>query len=178
MSKRALGGVREREVTVRGFYRLMLHDLKTGKKRYTPWRKNVITGNGFQHYIVGSSGGVAGSKQVSHMQVATQTTAPTSSQDTASGEFEARKATTNTFVANGTLRATASWNTNEATQSTLGGVALYNTSSGGTAGSIATFSTSNKTTDQTLNITYEWRFSAILLPLLLAGSMLSQLLAG
>ena len=71
------------------------------------------------------------------------------------------KATTNTFVANGTLRATASWNTNEATQSTLGGVALYNTSTAavGTCGSVATFSTSNKTTDQTLNITYEWRFS-------------------
>lgn len=140
------------EVTIRGFYRVMVHDTKTGRKRYTPWRQNVITANGFQHYIVGTSGGVAGSKQVSHMQLATQTTAPVSSQDTASGEFEARKATTNTFVANGTLRATASWNTNEATQSTLGAVALYNTSQVGvgTAGSIATFTTSNKTTDQTL----------------------------
>jgi hypothetical protein len=149
------------EVTVRGFYRVMLHDVRAGKKRYTPWRQNVITANGFQHYIVGTIGAVAGSKTISHMQLATQTTAPVSSQDTASGEFEARKATTNTFVANGTLRATASWNTNEATQSTLGGVALYNTSQlgVGTAGSIATFTTSNKTTDQTLNVTYEWRFS-------------------
>jgi len=137
----------------------MLHDHKSGKKIYTPWRKNVITAEGFQNYIVGPIGAIAGSKTISHMQVATQTTAPTSSQNTASGEFEARKATTNTFVANGTLRATASWNTNEATQSNLGAVALYNTSSGGTAGSIATFSTSAKTTDQTLNITYEWRFS-------------------
>lgn len=147
------------EVTVRGFYRLMTHDLKTGRKRYTGWRQNVITADGFQNYIVGTSGAVAGSKQITHMQLATQTTAPTSSQNTASGEFEARKATTNTFVANGTLRATASWNTNEGTQSNLGAVALYNTSSGGTAGSIATFTTSAKTTDQTLNITYEWRFS-------------------
>jgi hypothetical protein len=148
-----------REVTVRGFYRVMVHDLKSGRKVYSPWRQNAITANGFQHYIVGSAGAVAGSKQISHMQLATQTTAPSSSQDTASGEFEARKATTNTFVANGTLRATASWNTNEGTQSTLGAVALYNTSSGGTAGSVATFTTSNKTTDQTLNVTYEWRFS-------------------
>lgn len=155
--KRARGG--REEVHVRGFYRLMLRDTKTGRKVYTPFRKNVVTADGFQNYIVGPIGALAGSKTISHMQVATQTTAPSSSQTTASGEFEARKATTNTFVANGTLRATASWNTNEATQSNLGGVALYNTSSGGTAGSIATFSTSAKTTDQTLNITYEWRFS-------------------
>lgn len=148
-----------REVTVRGFYRLMLHNVRSGRKVYTPWRENVITANGFQNYIVGSVGALAGSKQITHLQLATQTTAPSSSQDTASGEFEARKATTNSFVANGTLRATASWNTNEATQSTLGAVAMYNTSSGGTAGSVATFSTSNKTTDQTLNVTYEWRFS-------------------
>lgn len=148
-----------REIKVRGFYRLMLHNTRTGKKLYTPWRENVITGNGFQHYIVGPIAAIAGSKTITHLQLATQTTAPVSSQDTASGEFEARKATTNSFVANGTLRATASWNTNEATQSTLGAVAMYNTSSGGTAGSIATFATSNKTTDQTLNVTYEWRFS-------------------
>ena len=148
-------------VQVKGFYRLMLHDHKSGRKIYTPWRKNAITADGFQNYIVGTAGAVAGSKTISHMQVATQTTVPTSSQTSASGEFEVRKATTNTFVANGTLRATASWNTNEATQSTLGGVALYNTSTAavGTCGSVATFSTSNKTTDQTLNITYEWRFS-------------------
>jgi hypothetical protein len=38
-------------------------------------------------------------------------------------------------------------------------VAAYNTSAAGTAASVATFATSNKTTDQTLNITYEWRFS-------------------
>lgn len=146
-------------VTVKGFYRVMLHDVKSGRKIYSPWRKNAITADGFQNYIVGTAGAIAGSKTISHMQVATQTTVPTSSQTSASGEFEARKATTNTFVANGTLRATASWNTNEATQSNLGGVALYNTSAAGTCGSVATFSTSAKTTDQTLNITYEWRFS-------------------
>jgi hypothetical protein len=148
-----------REVKVRGFYRLMLHDVKTGQKIYTPWRQNVITADGFQNYIVGTAGALAGSKTVTHMQLATQTVAPTSSQTSASGEFEVRKAVTNSFVANGTLRATASWNTNEATQSAVAAVCLYNTSSTGTAGSIATFTASTKTTDQTLNVTYEWRFS-------------------
>ena len=138
-----------REVKVRGFYRLMLHDVKSGQKIYTPWRQNVITADGFQNYIVGSIGAMRGSKTVTHMQLATQTAAPTSSQTSASGEFEVRKVVTNSFVANGTLRATASWNTNEATQSAVAAVCLYNTSSTGTAGSIATFTASTKTTDQT-----------------------------
>jgi hypothetical protein len=146
-------------VEVRGFYRVMLHDVRSGRKVYTPWRQNVITGDGFQNYIVGSIGALGGSKVVSNMQLATQTTAPTSAQTSASGEFEVRKLTSNSFVANGTLRATASWNTNEATQSAVAAVALYNTTAGGTAGSIATFTASTKTTDQTLNVTYEWRFS-------------------
>lgn len=145
-------------IKIRGFVRTMLIDHKTGKVEINE-TENAVTANGFQHYLAGAVGGVAGSKQISHIQLATQTTAPSSSQTSASGEFEARKTTSNSFVANGTLRMTAQFATNEATQSTLGGVAAYNTSSGGTAASVATFATSNKTTDQTLNITYEWRFS-------------------
>lgn len=145
-------------ISIRGFVRTMLIDHKTGKVEIREV-ENAITAGGFQNYLVGTVGGIAGSKQITHLQLATQTTAPSSSQTSASGEFEVRKTTTNSFVANGTLRMTAQFATNEATQSTLGGVAAYNTSSGGTAASVATFATSNKTTDQTLNITYEWRFS-------------------
>lgn len=145
-------------IKIRGFVRTMMIDHKTGKVEINEV-ENAITANGFQNYLVGAVGGVAGSKQITHIQLATQTTAPSSAQTSASGEFEARKTTSNSFVANGTLRMTAQFATNEATQSTLGGVAAYNTSSGGTAASVATFATSNKTTDQTLNITYEWRFS-------------------
>lgn len=143
---------------VRGFVRLQLVN-RDGSIAVDKTIRNAITANGFQHYIAGTLGAIAGSKQISHMQVATQTAAPTSSQTSASGEFEARKGTTNTFTGNGTMQATAQYATNEATQSTLGAVALYNTSSGGTAACVATFATSNKTTDQTLNITYQIRFS-------------------
>jgi len=143
---------------VRGFVRLQMVN-RDGSVAVDKTITNAITANGFQHYIAGALGGVAGSKQVTHMQVATQTAAPVSSQNTASGEFEARKTTTNTFIADGTMQATAQFATDEATQSVLGGVALYNTSSGGTAACIATFATSQKTTDQTLNITYQIRFS-------------------
>lgn len=143
---------------VRGFVRTMMINHRTGAVEINEV-ENAITANGFQHYLAGAVGGIAGSKQITHLQLATQTAAPSSSQTSASGEFEARKTTNNSFVANGTLRMTAQFATNEATQSTLGAVAAYNTSSGGTAASVATFATSNKTTDQTLNITYEWRFS-------------------
>lgn len=148
-----------RKIKINGFVRGCLINHKTGQIQMGQWHKNAVTADGFQNYIVGPIGVIAGSKTISHIQVATQTTAPTSSQQSASGEFEARKTSLNTFSANGTLQCTASFATNEATQSTLGGVALYNTSSGGTCASVATFATSNKTTDQTLNVTYQWRFS-------------------
>lgn len=154
----------QHSISIRGFVRLELIDVRgkhKGRRQRTKWMPNAVTADGFQNYIVNNigSGLTASGKLISHLQLATQTTAPSSSQTSASGEFEARKTSSNSFVANGTLRATASWATNEATQSTLGAIAMYNTSSGGTTGSVATYSTSNKTTDQTLSATYEWRFS-------------------
>ena len=148
-------------IRIKGILRVQIRDVRGPHKGRVQTRiiRNAITANGFQYYLVGAVGGIAGSKQVTHLQLATQTTAPSSSQTSASGEFEARKAPTNTFVANGTLRMVASWATNEATQSTLGAIAAYNTSAAGTAASVATFTTSNKTTDQTLSVTYEYRFS-------------------
>ena len=146
-------------VKIQGFIRFQLVDLKTGRIKTSKWHKNAVTVDGFQNYIVGTIGAIAASKQISYLQVATQTTAPSSSQTSASGEFEARKTTSNSFITNGTLQMTASFNTNEATQSTLGGVALYNTSSGGVAAAVGTFATTNKTTDQVFNVTYQWRFS-------------------
>jgi hypothetical protein len=151
--------VPKEKLTIKGFVRFELVNIKTGEKRRSRWYKNIITADGFQNYIVGSIGNIAGAKNVTHLQVATQTAAPLSSQTSASGEFESRKTTSNSFISPGTFQATMSFNTNEATQSTMGAVALYNTSAGGTAASIATFATSNKTTDQTMAITYQWRFS-------------------
>lgn len=147
---------------IKGFFRLELVDVRgphKGRRIRSPWMKNVVTAEGLEDYIVGAVGGIAGSKQVTHLVVATQTTAPSSAQTSASGEFEARKTVDKSFVANGTLRMTCSYATNEATQSVLGALAVYNTSSGGSAASVATYSTSQKTTDQTLNVTYEYRFS-------------------
>lgn len=150
---------RASRVLIKGFVRACLQNVKTGEMEITPWMPNVLTSDGLQNYICHSVGSIAGSKYITHMGVGTQTAAPVTSQTEVSGPFSTRKATTNSFSASGTLQCTASWATNEATESTLGAVALYNTSSGGTAGSIATFAQSTKTTDQTLSISYQWRFA-------------------
>lgn len=150
-------------VKIKGFVRLGLNNVRTGEVSVSPWYENVITANGFADYICNSIGSNLTGKKLAFFQLASQTDAPTSAQNTASGEFTgtdgARMSTSNSTTGNGTLQGTASWATNEGNQSNLGAVAWYNTSSGGTAGSIATFSTSAKTTDQTLSITYQWRFS-------------------
>src|SRR5512143_824285 len=151
-------------IKLKGFVRLGAHNVRTGEVTVTPWYENVITANGFLDYICNNIGSnLSGGKKLAFLQLASQTDAPTSSQNTASGEFTgtdgARMSTSNSTSANGTIQGTAAWATNEGNQSAIGAVAWYNTSSSGTAGSIATFSTSQKTTDQTLSITYQWRFS-------------------
>lgn len=154
------------EVLLKGFVRAAIIDVRgphKGRVRMGNWHKNAITADGLQNYACGSIGAVAGSKVIGYMQVASQTAAPTTSQTSATGEFTgtdgARCVTTNSFSANGTLQMVASWATNAANQSALGAVALYNTSAAGTAASVATFATSQKTTDQTLSVTYQWRLA-------------------
>jgi len=148
------------EITVRGYGRIQLVNAKTGKiEGDSGWKQNAVTETGFDDAIVGAIGGIAASSQVTHMQLGTQTAAPSSTQTALSGEFGARQATTESLVGNGTLQATASWATNEATQSTIGAVGLYGSSSGSSAFNALTVATSAKTTDQTLNATVQWRFS-------------------
>ena len=157
--KKSGRGGKVESLRIKGFVRAALTDVKTGKVTMGDWHENAITADGFQNYICNSIGSGLSGKQLGWLQLASQTAAPSSSQTAAAGEFEARKSSSNSTSANGTLQGTASWATNEATQSNVGAVAWYNTSSGGTAGSVATFSSSTKTTDQTLSITYQWRFS-------------------
>ncbi len=147
-------------IRVRGFVRLQLVDHKTGKiLKDTGFKENAITATGFQHGIVGALGGVTASSQITHVAIGTQTAAPSSAQTSLTGEFGGRKAVTNSFVANGTLRMTANYGTNEATQSVIGAVGVYGTSSGGSIMNAMTVATSQKTTDQQLNLTVEFRFS-------------------
>ncbi len=155
------------QITMKGFVRAALKDVRgphKGRIQMTPWMPNLITNDGFAQYVIGAYGSIAGSKYVTHMALASGTDAPTAAMTAVVGEFTgtdgARKTTTNTCVSSTTFQATASWATNEANQSALGSIGMYNTSSGGTAVSVATLSaTSQKTTDQTLSVTYQHRFA-------------------
>lgn len=149
-------------IKVRGFGRLQIVNAKTGKiEGDSRWCKNLITDTGFDDLIVGAIGGIANSSQVTHMALGTQTDAAVSTQTSMSGEaaWAPRKTTTESLVGNGTLQATASWDTDEATGSNIGSVGLYGTSTGGSIGNVILVSTSAKTTDQTLNATVQWQFS-------------------
>lgn len=99
----------------------------------------------------------ATAQNISHMAVGTSTTSPATS-DTTLGSENSRIAinsfTTSNLTSNPpSWRAEASWATNQA-NTTLGEVGLFNSSSGGTLLARATFGTINKTTSNTLAISY------------------------
>jgi hypothetical protein len=148
-------------IKIKGFGRLQLVNKKTGKiEGDSGWAENVISESGFDDYIVGAMGGIAASSQVTHLQLGTQTAAGNSTQVALSGEFGTRQATTPTLVGYGTCQATANWGTNEGTESTIGAIGAYGTSSGGSVANILTVATSDKTTDQQLNCTVQFRFAS------------------
>ena len=152
--------MQKEKISIRGFARVQLVNAETGKiEADSGWQRNTVTESGFDDAIVGAIGGIANSSQVTHIQMGTQTDAPASTQTTLSGEFGTRKAATMSLVGNGTLRGTANFATNENTQSTIGGVGFYGSSSGSSCLNAITVATSNKTTDQQANVTIEWRFS-------------------
>lgn len=103
-----------------------------------------------------ASGHINTSQAISHLAIGTSTTAP-STADTALASENSRK--TCSFDTSGLTSSTPWWraevvfNTNEA-NTTLGEVGLFNSSSGGTMLARATFGTINKTTSNTLNVSY------------------------
>jgi hypothetical protein len=96
-------------------------------------------------------------QSISYMAVGTGTTAPATS-DTGLGSETSRKAigtftTTNLTSNPPSWMAQTSWATNEA-NTTLGEVGLFNSSSAGTMLGRATYTTLNKTTSNTLTVSY------------------------
>lgn len=99
----------------------------------------------------------ATAQAISYMGVGTSTTAPATG-DTGLGSESLRIAINSFTTSNHTSnppswRAEASWATNQA-NTTLGEVGLFQSSSGGTLLARATFATINKTTSNTLAISY------------------------
>ena len=147
-------------LSIKGWGRVELMNVRTGKlDGFTEW-ENLVMETGFDDFLVsGLSADLADGAAISHGAIGSTTTAPDSTNTSLSGEFETRKDLTGSLQTVGTLLNTWSYTTAQATQSNVARVGLFNSSSGGKMFSEATFTSSLKTTDQTLAISYEIRFS-------------------
>jgi len=147
-------------LAIKGFGRLELRNAKTGVlDEWTEW-ENTVMQTGFDDFLVsGLSADLADGATISHGAIGSTTTAPDSTNTSLSGEFETRRDLTGTLSSVGTLLNTWSYATNEATQSQVARVGMFDASTNGKMFSEATFTASTKTTDQTLAISYEIRFS-------------------
>ena len=149
------------KVGVKGFFRAQTVDKKTGKFiADSGWNENTMTNNGLNNACAGMSIGATGSYAAGFMQIGKGTDANNATMtDLKSGENKFLAITPST-VATGTARATCSFDgsDNSATL-TIGEIGLFKTDSAGSMIAANTFTTSQMTTDQTLNATYELRFS-------------------
>ena len=128
---------------VKGFMRAQIVDAKTGKVvGDSGWMRNTVVNLGFQDYIVGSIGAIAGAKSVSYMAIGTGT-APGATDTSLAGETGARVLTANTSVSSKTLQCTAQFaGSSMGGTCTIQNVALVNTSAGGTILCGTTYATS------------------------------------
>ena len=118
---------------VRGFVRMNLVDAKTGKiLGDSGFVENTVVNLGFQDYIVGALGKIAGSKQAEYMAIGTGT-APAADATVLAGETGVRVTSSNSCVSSKTLQATCQFaGSDMGGTCTIQNVALANLSSGGT----------------------------------------------
>lgn len=150
--------MRKDELKVKGFLRLQI--VEDGKiVGDSGWKQNTVVNEGFEDYIVGACGAVAGSKQVSHMAIGTGT-APGATDNSLAGETGVRVTSSNSAVSSKTLQCTAQFaGSDMGSTCTIQNVALANTSSGGTILCGTTYATSQWASNQNVNATYQLRFS-------------------
>jgi len=139
-------------------------DPETGKVKIigdSGWTgPNQVVNLGFQDYICAAVGGVAGSKQVTHMALGTGT-APGAADTDLAGETGDRKTSDNSVVSSKTMQATAAWASGDhpGGTPTLQNVGLFNTSAGGPVCCGNTYATSDWQSNQGVSATYQMRFT-------------------
>lgn len=153
---------------VKGFYRLNIVEDKDGKAEVvgdSGWIKNQITNVGYESYIVGCVGSIAGSSRPSHLALGTGT-APASNGTGLAGELTdaaaCRFAVTPSAVSSKTLQFVGTLASGVITATrAIQNIGLFATSAI-TAGSIMagnTYTVSTLQTNQSVNCTYQIRFS-------------------
>jgi len=146
-------------VNLRGFIELALYDANRCEveriKAPVEWREvnNTIVTSG-RRWVLQQ---IASSQSISYMAVGTGTNAPATSDSAL--QSESTRLAIGTFTTSNLTSNPPSWlaaislATNQG-NTTLGEVGLFNSSSGGTMLGRATFSTINKTTSNTLGLSY------------------------
>lgn len=145
-------------IKMRGFIEMELRDAGSGRVIARKQVNNVIVTAGRRWVLQQiASSDINTAQSISYLAVGTGTTAPATS-DAALGGENTRKQIGTFTTANLTSnppswQAAVSFATNEA-NTTLGEVGLFNSSAAGTMLGRATFSTINKTTSNTLSVSY------------------------
>lgn len=153
-----MGVKAEDQIQLRGRMEAQLWDLKGNPVGPRIVNNNTVVTAGRRWVLENIySGGAASAQVISHLAVGTSTTAPATS-DTALGSESTRVAigtfTTSNLTSNPpSFLAVATFATNLA-NTTLGEVGLFNSSSSGTMLARATFATIDKTTSNTLTMSY------------------------
>lgn len=149
------------QIILRGSLEIVLHDAITKREIERRTIKNTIVTAGrawvLKHIAGTDVFNGNETRPLSHVAIGTSTTAPATS-DTALGSETTRKAIGTWSTANLTSNPPSyelqvSYATNEG-NTTLAEVGLFNSSAAGTMLSHATFGTINKTTSNTLSISY------------------------
>lgn len=145
---------------VKGFFNVQIKDRKTGRiVGDSGWCQNTLTNNGLNAIAAIAIAGT-GSYAVGFGAIGKGTDAINASMTDLKSMQNKYLAVTPSTVATGTARCTVSFDgsDNSATL-TIGEIGLFKTDSAGSMVAANTFTTSQMTTDQTLNATYELRFS-------------------
>jgi len=150
----------------RGFFRLKIVNDDGTVAGDSGWKANQVVNLGFQDYLCQTLGGMAGSKTISYAILGTGT-APGAADTSLQGELVdaagCRCAVTPTTIASKTVQFAFTLNSNVITAAkTIQNVGLINHSSTATAGTIFagnTYTTSALATNQSVNGSYQIRFS-------------------
>ena len=150
----------------RGFFKLQIKDSDGKVAGDSGWKENQIVNLGFQDYLCQGLAGMAGSKTISHAMLGTGT-APGAAATALPGEITdvagARASVTPTTIASKTIQFAFTIASNVYTApKTIQNVGLINHSSTSQAGTIFagnTYATSALATNQSVNGSYQIRFS-------------------
>lgn len=152
-------------IKIKGMFRLQIDE--SGKiVGDSGWRRNQVTNLGFNQYLVSTLGGIAGSKQITHVALGTGTV-PAAAATALDGEAAVSKrqaVTAATSSGSKTVRFTATFNSSDSfvtDTKNISNIGLFNTSAQTTGTLFAgnTYASSAVATNQNVNVTYDIIFA-------------------